>query len=121
MRRKILIGMSAVVCAVLLTAVTVYAKDKKDSWTKVGTAKAGGDAKEFAISKKATTCRITCTEGEVIINTVVAREGGKATPIKVAHKFKAKESLDVDLDGSRNLTGLRISDDRSGSYEVMVK
>lgn len=90
-------------------------------WSKLADLKAGGDGKEVSVNRAVTRCRITCTEGSVIINTLVVREGGKKTPIKVVSRIPKGESREIRVaDRPLNVSGFRIGDDGRGRYIVEV-
>ncbi|MCC5845820.1 MAG: hypothetical protein JJU05_16350 [Verrucomicrobia bacterium] len=91
------------------------------SWTRVGEAQAGGDAKEFGASGRADTVRILCKEGFVVINTLVVREGSERESFRVTRRLTAGESVEISLGSLRNVTGLRISDSGRGRYEVQMR
>lgn len=90
-------------------------------WTRVGEAHAGGDAKEFRISGRADRVRIVCLEGSVVINTLVAREGGQRESFPVTRRLNQGESVEVSLGRQRNVTGFRVSDSGRGRYEVQMR
>ena len=90
-------------------------------WKTVAEVTAGGDAKELAVNRTIRTVQIECTEGSVIVNTVVIREGAAKDPITVARRFSQGEKQDLDLGRDRTVTGLRISDGGKGRYKVHAK
>lgn len=90
-------------------------------WKTIGEYTSGGDAKELAVNRTIRTVQIECTDGSVIVNTVVVREGAAKDPITVARRFNKGEKQDLDLGHDRNATGLRISDGGKGRYKVHVK
>jgi hypothetical protein len=105
----------------LCFAVCVLLTGARADWVRVGDARAEGDAKEFRASGRASTARIICKEGSVIINTLVVREGSDRHSIRVTRRLQAGEQVEVDLGGVRNVTGFRISDSGGGRYEVEMK
>lgn len=105
--------------AVLLIGVTGVHADK--DWKKVATLTAGGEAKEVDINQEVSRVMITCTEGSVIVNTVVVREGSKTTPHRVGARINHKESQQIRIGDKLPVTGLRISDDGRGTYVVKIK
>ncbi len=107
--------------AVLAVALfsTVAMADK--AGVKVAELTAGGDAKEVAVSQPVSKVVITCTEGSVIINTVVVRNGGEHTPHKVGARINKGEAQQITVGDQVACTGLRISDAGSGTYVVRVK
>lgn len=110
--KKWLVAMAVAV----LGAMTAQAE-----WNTVSEVTAGGDAKELAVNRSIRTVEIECTEGTVIVNTLVVREGGAKTPITVARSFKAGDKQSLDLGSVRQVTGFRISDGGKGRYKVHVK
>ena len=98
---------------------TVAMADK--AGVKVAELTAGGDAKEVTVDQPVSKVVITCTEGSVIINTVVVRNGGQSTPHKVGAKINKDESQQITVGDKVACTGLRISDDGTGKYTVRVK
>lgn len=92
-------------------------------WGTVAEVTAGskGDAIELAVNRAIRTVQIECTEGSVIVNTVVIREGGAKTPITVARRFNKGDKQDLDLGSVRNVTGLRISNQGPGKFKVHAK
>jgi len=111
------IGLSALV--VLMCSVD-SAEAKK--FVKLADLSTGGGAKEVACNADAVSIvRIVCTEGHVIINTVVVREGGKKTPHTVARRLEKGQNHAIQLGSPRKVTGIRISDDGNGKYVVQVR
>ena len=94
---------------------------EKGDWQVVAEIPAGGDAKELAVNRSVRVIQIECTEGSVIVNTLVVREGPAKNPITVARRFNQGERQDIDLGGERQVSGLRISDGGRGKYRVRVK
>lgn len=94
---------------------------EKGGWQVVAELPAGGPAKEVAVNRDVRVIQIECTEGSVIVNTLVVREGPAKNPITVARRFNQGERQDVDLGGERQVSGLRISDGGRGKYRVRVK
>jgi hypothetical protein len=117
MNRMDSVFLRCVLFTLLLSVSSLVSAD----WTRVGEARAGGDAKEFSISGRADTVRIICLEGTVIINTLVVREGGEREHFPVTRRLNAGESVDVPLNRQRNITGFRISDGGRGRYEVQMR
>ena len=105
--------------AVMMAGATVALA----GWGTVAEVTAGskGDAVELAVNRAIRTVQIECTEGSVIVNTVVIREGGAKTPITVARRFNKGEKQDIDLGSVRNVTGLRISNQGPGKFKVHAK
>jgi positive regulator of sigma E activity len=104
--------------AVALTAATAFAGS---GWHKVATLQAGGDAQEVTVRRACSTCLIKVSEGSVVINTLVVREGDKKDPIKVGARIDAGDHREVGLGDKRNVEGLRISAQGDGRFEVYVK
>ncbi|MCB1069899.1 MAG: hypothetical protein H7A43_11440 [Verrucomicrobia bacterium] len=109
--------MGMVVAAVLIAAGTVLAGD----WATVAKLSAGGGPKEIEVNRSVSKIAIKCTEGSVIINTVVVRQGGQTTPHRVASRINKGDTQQISIGTKLQVTGLRISDDSSGKYEVRVK
>ncbi|HHX97378.1 MAG: hypothetical protein WAQ74_01305 [Kiritimatiellia bacterium] len=101
--------------------VTLGALSASAGWKVVAEVTAGGDAKELAVNRTIRTVQIECTDGTVVVNTVVIREGAAKEPITVARRFNKGDKQDLDLGRSRNVTGLRISDSGKGRYKVHAK
>ena len=114
-RTKFMLTLAA---ALVLTA-TVYAKDEVE-FKEAGEYVAKGGAKELRIEKDVRYCRIDTVDGSVIINTIVIREGGKKTPVKVTARINKGEKHTVDFGKVYSITGLRISDGAGGKYKVML-
>ena len=93
----------------------------KGKWTVIADLTAGGGAKEVKEECRASTCLITCTDGSIIINTVVLRQGGKKTPFTVTSRLKKGESKEITIGDDVNVTGFRISDTGRGRYTVSLK
>lgn len=111
----------AAMVLLLGVSVALAGSKKKDRWESIADLTAGRDAKEVAVNRSIRMVQIECTEGTVIVNTVVVREGGAKDPITVARRFNAGDKQDLDLGRERNVTGLRISDSGRGRYRVNVK
>jgi hypothetical protein len=90
-------------------------------WHMVGAFDAGGEAKEMGVNRNCSVCLVKVTEGSVIINTVVVREGGKKTPHTVGQRIEKGDHREIDIGSKIYATGFRISDDGRGHYEVYVK
>ena len=63
--------------------VTLGALSASAGWKVVAEVTAGGDAKELAVNRTIRTVQIECTDGTVVVNTVVIREGAAKEPITV--------------------------------------
>lgn len=83
----------------------------------------GGSAIECGIptQKSIKTVRLVATSGAVSVNTVVLREGSAKTPFTVTRRISAGESVEIDLGGHRQATGLRISTGGKGEFDVFVR
>ncbi len=93
----------------------------KGGWHALGDFQTGGEAKEVACNREASRCAIYVLEGDVIINTLVVREGGKKTPIRVTVRLaKGQKPHVISLGAKRLITGFRISDGARGKYRVSV-
>lgn len=81
-----------------------------------------GEAVECGIptSKKIKKVRLIGTSGTVSVNTVVLREGSAKTPHPVTRRLGPGESVEIDLGGAHQATGLRISTGGKGTYNVYV-
>lgn len=65
--------------------------------------------------------RLVGTSGKVSVNSVVLREGGAKTSFPVTRRLEPGENVEVDLGGSRQATGLRISAGGKGTFDVYVR
>jgi hypothetical protein len=90
-------------------------------WHRVGDFDAGGDAKEAGVNRNCSKALVKVTDGSVIINTVVVREKDKATPFTIGARLEKGEDRVIELGGERYVTGLRVSDDGRGHYQLFVK
>lgn len=90
-------------------------------WHKVASLDAGGEAKEVAVNRNCSVCLVKVTDGSVIINTVVVREGEKKTPHTVGARIEKGGNQEIGIGSKTYVTGFRISDDGKGHYEVYVK
>lgn len=118
--RRLFGWLMAVAC---LAAAPVLADEE---WFKIDTLEAvgKGDAKEVSVGHKVEKVRVVCTEGSVIINTIVVRHHGKADPHKVGQRLEKgqKVAIQVSPDGKDiKVDGLRISDDGKGKYKVEAR
>ena len=104
--------------ALFLSLFTLPAQ--AESWKEVANLEAKGGAKEVTVNKKIARFRIICMEGEVTINTIAVREGGKHTSVTVARKLSKGEEHKVELGERKMVTGLRISDGSGGRYIIKV-
>lgn len=104
-----------------LSATAAFCDSKKDNWQLLAEQTTGGDAKELVVNRMIRAVQIECSEGSVIVNTVVIREGGSKNPITVARRFNQGEKQDIDLGSVRMVTGLRISDGGRGKYKINTK
>lgn len=116
-----LYGLSVFLMVVLSAVNVAEAKRSGSGWTRVGEYASGTSAKEVGVGREISRVRITCTEGSVIINTVVIRQGGQTTPVRVARRLATGESHEITVGNKVNVTGLRISDDGRGRYRVEVR
>ncbi len=90
-------------------------------WISIGEFQAGGDGKVAAYNGPVSVCRIVCTDGSVIVNTVIVLEGQKKTPISVGVRIPAGQMHEIVLPGGhRTVTGFRISDNARGKYRLEV-
>lgn len=94
----------------------------KGDWHALGDFQTGGEAKEVAVNREVSQCAIYVLEGDVIVNTLVVREGGKKTPIPVTVRLaQGQKPYVIPLGAKRLITGFRISDGARGKYCVSVK
>ena len=95
----------------------------EEDWKTIGKFSAKGDAKEAVYDGKINQFRIYCTEPPVIVNTVVVRlADGGTKKFTVGKEFTKKEERHViKFDEKTHIKGIRISDDKEGSYIVQVK
>jgi hypothetical protein len=105
--------------AVLMWVTGASMADK--AGVKVGEFQAGGDAKEMAVNQQVSKVIIKCTDGSVIINTVVVRDGGNKTPHSVGARLNKGDTQQISVGDKVNCSGLRISDAGTGTYVVRVK
>jgi hypothetical protein len=87
----------------------------------VATLTARGKAKEVAVNCTISHIVIEANSGNVIINTVVIREGSEKDARPQAVRLSAGERHVIVLGGRRHVTGLRISDSGGGNYSVYVR
>jgi hypothetical protein len=113
-------GILAAGCAVAVLFGSSLAAMAGD-WKKVDELTAGGDAKEVSFDQEISKIKITCTEGIVIVNTVVVRKGSAKDPHKLATRIEKDDSREISLGDKTHVTGLRISDDGKGKYRVEVQ
>lgn len=93
---------------------------RKGKWQVVAQQRAAGEAKEISLSGGGyTQCKIQCSSGRVVLNTVVIRRGAKKQPVTVATAITPGQEVTIPVD--RAATGLRISDGGGGIYKVWVK
>jgi hypothetical protein len=106
-----------------LMASQMPARADDSDWPKVADLQADGkkEAKEISVGKKTEKIRIKCTEGSVIINTVVVREGAAKDVHTLGKRLNKDEEVKIELGSKKHVDGLRISDDGKGSYKVMVR
>jgi hypothetical protein len=98
---------------------TASAKDKWEEVATVTVTEKG--AHEASVGKAASDVRIACTDGAVVINTVVVRKGAEKDPHTVAKRLNKNEEITIGIGDKVNVTGLRISHDGRGTYKVAVK
>ncbi|MEM7395244.1 MAG: hypothetical protein AAF492_23165 [Verrucomicrobiota bacterium] len=106
----------------MLLAGGLMAETASARWAKVASYNARGSAKEVKCHFGGVEAfRIECTSEEpVIINTVVLRNGGAKKSFTVARKLQKGQKALVKVDPKQTVTGLRISDDGNGNYNVFV-
>jgi hypothetical protein len=116
---RILAGVMAAALA-MAGASAAFAESK--TWHTVGEVTVNKkDAAELSIDRPSVTLvRIVCTDGSVVINTLVVREGGKKTPYTVGKRIE-KDGYEIIRMDETPATGFRISHDGRGSYKVQVR
>ena len=77
--------------------VTLGALSASAGWKVVAEVTAGGDAKELAVNRTIRTVQIECTDGTVVVNTVVIREGAAKESVSYTHLdvYKRQEVEDL--------------------------
>jgi hypothetical protein len=117
---KYILGWFAAAALVVLASSTARAESKH--WHEVGEYHADGkDAIEVQVDRPSVTfIRIVCTDGSVIINTLVVREGNEKTPHTIGKRLEKGDEETLDI-GESKATGFRISHDGRGTYTVYVK
>jgi hypothetical protein len=112
----------AILLAGLVLAGSGQALAASKNWHDVGDYSVDGkDAVEVAVDRPSVTLiRIVCTEGSVIINTLVVREGGAKTPHTIGKRIE-KDGYELLEIGETKATGFRISHDGRGKYKVQVR
>lgn len=113
--------MKKFVAICLMSFCAMFAATAEKAGVKVAELNAGGQAKEIAVNQQVSKVVIKCTEGSVIINTVVVRDGGKTTPHTVGRRLEKGEEQQITVGKEVNCSGLRISDDGRGTYVVRVR
>lgn len=106
---------------VLLGSATVRADSKK--WHEIGAYTVDGkDAIEVKIERpNVSQVRLMCTDGRVVINTLVVREGAQKTPHTIGRRIEAGDEQIVEVGEKVPATGFRISQDGRGTYKVLVR
>ena len=119
--KRLLLVLGIVMSGLVMTSLPARADDS--DWPKVADLQADGkkEAKEISVDKKTEKIRIKCTDGSVIINTVVVREGAAKDVHTLGKRLNKDEEIKIDLGSKKHVDGLRISDDGRGSYKVMVR
>lgn len=120
MIRTTMTGLLAAVALAMAGSNAALAESK--TWHTVGEFTVNGkDSVELPITRPSVTLiRIVCTDGSVIINTLVVREGGKKTPHTVGKRIEKDDYEIIRMDETA-ATGFRISHDGRGSYKVQVR
>ena len=118
-----LVGYGVVIAMVCAFGFVQNAEAGKPKYFQVAelTAKGGAHEVKFDKVNRVSWLLIHAAEGNVVINTVVLREGKKKTPITVATKLTKGQKKEVSLNGEKSLTGLRISNTGGGKYRVFLK
>ena len=106
----------------MMMLATSAARAESKNWHDLGEYNVDGkDAIEVQVNRPSVTLiRIVCTEGSVIINTLVVREGGNKTPHSMGKRIE-KDGYEVLEIGETKATGFRISHDGRGRYKVQVR
>lgn len=113
--------MKTILTVMLLVVLCSFESMAEKSGIKVASLTAGGDAKEVEVNQQISKVLLTCTEGSVIINTVVMRDGSNKTPFTIGTRLNKDEVQQISVGDKVNCSGLRISDDGRGTYDVHVK
>ena len=96
-------------------------KQSRDEWTFIGSATASDEATEFKLNRHVSACRLICSEGNLIINTLVVRRGNNKQFMPVKARLKTGQTTDLTITGKAPVTGFRISHQGQGTFEVYVK
>ena len=114
--------MGVMLFAGLVMSASSQAIAERKNWHEVGSYSVDGkDAIEVAVDRPSVTLiRIVCTEGSVIINTLVVREGGAKDAHTVGKRIE-KDGYEIIEIGESKATGFRISHDGRGKYKVQVR
>jgi hypothetical protein len=101
---------------------TVNARAESKHWHEVASYSVDGkDAVEAGVDRPSVTfIKITCTDGSIVVNTLVVREGGNKKPFTVGKRIEKGDSHVIEI-GETKATGFRISHDGRGSYVIHVK
>ena len=103
----------------MLTATPAHADGKWKNYGHVTVDKK--DAVELGVGQKVSKVRITCTDGSIIINTLVVRQAGAKTPHTVGARIDKGEEQMIEIGDEVMVDGFRISYDGRGSFKVDVK
>ncbi len=110
------------ILAALCLAAWATAAVAGDDWDPVAKKlQASGGAKEVEVNQSVKHILIKVKDGEVIIQTLVVRQGGNKTPYPVGRRMAKGEHHIIDLPERVMVTGFRISDGGGGRYEVHVR
>jgi hypothetical protein len=114
--RKLIVG-----TAVVVASTAAFGESK--SWHDVQSVEVTGkDAVEIGVDRPGVSnMRIICTEGKVVINTIVARIGGDKDEHPVRTELHEGEEEVIDIGENAKVTGFRISHDGKGRYKIDVK
>lgn len=91
---------------------------QNDKWQVISQQRAAGSAKEVSFNGYSQ-CKIECTGGRVVLNTVVVRRGGKKQSITARASLGPGQEWNVPVD--QWVTGIRISDGGGGTYRVCCR
>jgi len=114
--------LGVILFAGLMVIGTGRAMAESKNWHDLGEYSVDGkDAIEVAVNRPSVTIiRIVCTEGSVIINSLVVREGGAKDAHSIGKRIE-KDKYELLEIGETKATGFRISHDGRGKYKVQVR
>ncbi len=96
-------------------------RDTRHDWRQVARITVQrGNAREIRTQQRASRLLIECSDGSVIVNTVVVREGGRKHTYTIGQRLHKGDRREISF-GSMNVTGIRISEDGRGTYRLLLK